>query len=99
MLVKISIALYERFKSGALALLKKHGFNVMHMWEPSDGREKLVYLLGWEDPNAREKAWHEFRFDPDWQRLKTETEAEGPLVTKMDYYLLQTAPFFSENSI
>jgi heme-degrading monooxygenase HmoA len=86
-------ALYERFRNGAFALLKKHGFKMLHMWEPTDGREKLIYLLQWEDANAREAGWNAFRMDPDWQKLKTETEAQGQMVTKMDYILLRDAPF------
>lgn len=86
--------LYERFTRHALALLKKHGFKIVDMWEPYDGREKLMYLLEWPDADTRERTWHAFRFDPEWIRVKSEAEKDGPLVTKMDYYLLHRAPFF-----
>lgn len=86
-------ALYDRFKQGALRLLAKHGFRVVDMWEPTDAREKLFYLLAWKDANEREAVWRAFRMDPAWQKLKTGTEALGPMVTKMEYYLLQSLPF------
>jgi heme-degrading monooxygenase HmoA len=86
-------ALYDRFTRGALKLLAKHGFKIVDMWEPTDAREKLFYLLEWPDANAREAGWRAFRSDPAWQRLKTESEAAGPMVTKMDYYLIQSLPF------
>lgn len=85
-------ALYERFRKGALRLLVKHGFRVVDMWEPTDAREKLFYLLAWKDANERESAWRAFRSDPAWQKLKTATEAAGPMVTKMDYYLVRSLP-------
>jgi hypothetical protein len=63
------------------------------MWEPTDAREKLFYLLAWKDANQREAVWRAFRMDPAWQKLKTGTEAPGPMVTKMEYYLIQSLPF------
>jgi hypothetical protein len=86
-------ALYDRFTGGALRLLAKHGFKIVDMWEPTDGREKLFYLLEWPDAIARDAAWRAFRADPEWQRLKTETEAAGPIVTRMEFYLVQSLPF------
>ena len=86
-------ALYDRFRQGALALLEKHGFRMLDMWEPTDGVEKLVYLLEWNDENERAACWRSFRNDPEWRDLKTRTEAEGQMVTKMDYLLLGSVPF------
>lgn len=86
-------ALYDRFKKGALQLLGKHGFRLVDMWEPTDAREKLFYLLAWKDANEREAVWRAFRMDPAWQKLKTGTEALGPMVTKMEYCLIQSVPF------
>jgi hypothetical protein len=91
-------ALYDRFVEGALDLLRKHGFKMVAMWEPSDGQEKLFYLLEWPDEKARAAGWRSFRSDPAWQELKTSTEAAGPMVTRMDYYLLREVPFFVERS-
>ena len=70
------------------------GFDIVGMWEPSDGREKLFYLLRWNSADARERAWHAFRNDPDWIAVKAAAEAAGPIVSKMEFYLLHDAPFF-----
>lgn len=86
-------ALYERFTAGALDLLKKHNFRVLDMWEPTDGQEKLVYLLAWTDERERAACWRAFRNDPEWQDLKTRTEADGAMVTRMDHLLLHSLPF------
>jgi len=37
--------------------------------------------------------WSAFRKDPAWQKLKTGSEAHGPMVTRMEYYLLRSLPF------
>jgi hypothetical protein len=89
-------ALYDRFIEGALDLLRKHGFKIVAMWEPSDGQEKLFYVLEWPDENARAAGWNAFRSDPAWHDLKTRTEAAGPMVTKMEHFLLREVPFFAE---
>lgn len=86
-------ALYDRFRQGALKLLAKNGFRIVDMWEPTDGQEKLVYLLAWKDENERAACWNAFRHDPDWQELKTRTEAEGAMVTRMEHLLLGSLPF------
>ncbi|RUT34762.1 NIPSNAP family protein [Arsenicitalea aurantiaca] len=82
-------ALYDRFKAGALRLLAKHGFKLVNMWEPTDGQEKLFYILEWEDETARARGWNSFRSDPEWQELKSTTEAAGPMVTKMEHFFLR----------
>ena len=86
-------ALYERFKQGALRLLAKHGFRIVDMWEPTDGQEKLIYLLEWHDEKERAELWNAFRHDAEWQQLKTNTEGEGAMVTRMDHLLLGSLPF------
>jgi hypothetical protein len=63
------------------------------MWEPTDGQEKLIYLLEWHDEKERAERWNAFRHDAEWQQLKTNTEGEGAMVTRMDYLLLGSLPF------
>ena len=92
-------ALYNRFRDNALDLLARHRFHIIGMWEPSDGREKLFYLLRWDSADARERAWHAFRNDPDWIRVKAAAEAGGPIVSKMEFFLLQDAPFFLDKNV
>lgn len=86
--------LYQRFVDGALELLRKHGFRIVNMWEPTDGQEKLVYLLEWDSVEARERGWRAFRHDPEWAELKTRSEAAGPLVSKMESLVLEQVEFF-----
>jgi hypothetical protein len=33
----------------------------------------LTYMLGFDDMDAKEKAWSKFRVDPDWLKLKANT--------------------------
>lgn len=40
----------------------------------------LVYLLSFPSLEAQKKAWASFRADPEWIKVKTETEKPGPIV-------------------
>ena len=35
-------------------------------------------------PRRKKKAWQEFREDPDWKKVKADSEKEGVLVNKVD---------------
>ncbi len=43
----------------------------------------LVYVLAFDDRAALEKAWGDFRADPDWQAGRAASEVNGSLVAKV----------------
>jgi hypothetical protein len=47
---------------------------------PKGGEEKLYYILAYPSKEAAEKSWAAFRADPDWVKVKNESEKGGPLV-------------------
>lgn len=59
---------------------------VVGFWTPMQGEEAkntLYYILAF--PSAvQKKAWQEFRSDPEWTKVKAESEKEGVLVNKVD---------------
>ena len=87
-------ALNARFRDHTLKLFEKHGLKVEGFWKPLDkdaAEETLVYLLSFPSQAAADKAWKEFREDPDWVKVKAESEKDGTLVTKVDsVYLTPT---------
>jgi hypothetical protein len=73
---------HERFRDHALRLMKKHGFDVIDMWE-SDTGEKLqfIYVLDWPDEATMDKAWTAFLADAEWIDIKKRTaERHGRFV-------------------
>jgi hypothetical protein len=81
-------ALNARFRNHTLALFKKHGMEVVGFWVPMDKEagagDKLVYILSFRSRAAAEAAWNAFRADPVWVSAKAASEAEGPLVAKVE---------------
>ena len=78
-------ALHARFRDHTLKLFEKHGMKVEGFWKPLDEKaaeEKLVYLLSFPSKEAADKSWKEFQADPDWMKVKDESEKDGKLLTK-----------------
>ena len=87
--------LHNRFRNHTLELFEKHGITSIGYWVPmdKDGKpeNKLTFLLAYKDREAREDAWKRFLDDSDWQKAFKASEANGPLVTKVENpYLVAT---------
>lgn len=85
-------ALNARFRNHTTALFKKHGMEVVGFWEPLDkdagAGEKLVYILSHQSRAAAAASWKGFREDPEWVRVKTESEKDGVLPAKIESVFL-----------
>ena len=81
-------ALHARFRNHTVALFKKHRMEVIAFWEPMDKEagagEKLVYLLAFPSRAAADAAWKEFHADPEWIKVKAESETGGVLAAHID---------------
>lgn len=86
--------LHARFRNHALALLDKHGMTSIGYWTPVDNSEnKLVFVLAFPSLEAREVAWKALFADPVWQEAKKASEANGPLVSKVQSVLLTATDY------
>jgi hypothetical protein len=58
--------------AGEIAVFRKVGMNPVFFGESLIGPKlpNLTYMLGFDDMDAKEKAWSKFRVDPDWLKLK-----------------------------
>ena len=89
--------LHARFRNHTMKLFKKHGLEVVGFWGPTEkekGSENtLVYVLAFPSREAREKAWRDFRADPDWQAAAKESEKNGKLVDKIDSVVMMATDY------
>lgn len=53
----------------------------------------LTYLLAWESMADREQKWNAFFADPEWQRVKKESEADGAINAKVANSFLTPTKF------
>jgi hypothetical protein len=76
-------ALNDRFANHTMRLFKKQGVENIAYWTADVGiSNQLVYMLGFSDLGHREKSMGAFAADPEWQKAKTESELNGPLVRR-----------------
>ncbi len=85
--------LKERFRDHTLAFFNRHGIEVVGCWEPVERPEELVYMVCFESESAREVAWSSFASDPDWRRVKQESEVDGPLLESQSAVVLTATDF------
>jgi hypothetical protein len=78
-------ALHKRFAEHTLKLFEKHGMKNEGYWTPVDEKLKdttLIYIVSHENMEAAEKSWAAFLADPDWQKVRAASEADGKILAK-----------------
>jgi hypothetical protein len=70
-------ALNARFREHTIALFKKHGME-------TGAGDKLVYMLSHPSRAAAEGSWKAFRADPEWIKVKADSEKDGSLTAKIE---------------
>jgi hypothetical protein len=90
-------ALHARFRDHTNAIFTKHGMTMVGYWVPSEAdkgaNNTLVYLLAFPSRAARDKAWEDFRVDPDWVAARTASEVDGKLTDKVESLLLTATDY------
>ena len=90
-------ALNDRFRDHTIPLFKKHGMQPIGFWTPAEGTEAadstLVYLLEFPSREAAEQSWAAFRSDPEWQEAKSASEADGPIVERVESVFLEPTDY------
>ncbi len=90
-------ALLDRFETITLAIWERFGIRQAGFWTTviGESNQQLVYLLAWESLAEREQKWAAFMADPEWQAKRAETEANGPILTRVSNQILQPTSFSS----
>ncbi len=89
-------ALLERFRSLTLALFEQHNMQVVGFWTPQESGDEngdLIYLLKFENQEAKEQAWNAFRQDKDWVEGKAASETDGVLTSRLTSIVLTPTDF------
>ena len=79
-------AINARFRDHTMRLFEKHGIKNIAYWVPTDeplSKNTLVYIIEHNSRDAAKKAWDAFRVDPEWKKVKAESEKDGPIVTSV----------------
>ena len=65
-------------------------------WVPTDepaSRNTLIYIVSHASREAARANWDDFRADPEWQRVRAESEASGKLVERIESVFLDPVDF------
>ncbi len=86
-----------RFRDHTLRIWERHGIRQAGFWTTLVGGDsnEMTYLLAWESMAERETRWAAFQADPEWIKVKGETEADGPIVARVANSFLAPTPFSS----
>jgi hypothetical protein len=91
-------ALRDRFGNHTDAIFKRHNMKSIGYWSPEDTSQNLfIYILEHPSRQEAEKNWAAFQGDPEWQKVKTESEAHGALVDHIDRYFMDPTSFSALN--
>ena len=89
-------ALHRRFRDHTMELFARHGMTNVGYWTPQDSarhENTLVYMLAYPSRQAARDSWAAFSDDPEWQRVRAESEANGKIVEKVESVFLDATEF------
>jgi hypothetical protein len=89
-------ALKARFRDHTIAIFNRHGMESLGYWVPEDpetSKNTLIYILVHPSREAADKHWAEFNADPEWKKVRAETEASGAIVQKVDRVFMDPTTF------
>jgi hypothetical protein len=89
-------ALLARFRDHTVGLFTRHGITSVVYWTPLDEPLKdrtLFYILKFPSREEAAKRWKAFQDDPEWIKVKAESEASGKIVEKIDSTFLELTDF------
>ncbi len=88
-------ALQARFREHTTALFEKQGITNVGYWTNAVGgsSDELVYMLAFDDFAHRERAMAAFQADPEWQRVRAESERDGILNARFENRLMVPTDF------
>jgi hypothetical protein len=87
--------LLKRFDTITLKIWERLGIRQAGFWTTVIGpsNQTLKYLIVWESLAERERKWGAFMADPEWQKKRAETEANGPIVASLSSEILAPTAF------
>jgi NIPSNAP len=93
-------ALRSRFGDHTDGIFKRHHMKSIGYWSPQDARSShtlFIYILEHPTRQEAEQNWAAFQADPEWKKVKAESEANGPLVDHIDHYYMDPTSYSALN--
>lgn len=85
--------LHRRFADMTLDLWDKIGLDLVGFWYVDGDPRRIVYMVRFDSVSAAQQHWARFTADARWQRIKEQTEADGPLIESITSTYLQVPDY------
>jgi hypothetical protein len=87
--------LLKRFTNHTTKIFEKHGMENVGYWLATDEKDKnkLYYILKYKNRAAADAAWKAFVADPEWIKVRSESEANGPIVAGVESIFMTSTEF------
>jgi hypothetical protein len=86
--------LKNRFRDHTITVFNRYHMKSIGYWIPQDNKDYvLIYILEHASRADADKNWASFNADPEWQKAKAASEANGKIVDKVDRVFMDPADF------
>ena len=88
--------LHKRFRDHTLRIFQKHNMTSIAYFRPQDAplsQNTLIYVLAHPSREAAKKNWADFQADPEWQKVSTESQLNGRIVSKVESVFADPADY------
>ena len=88
--------LEARFRNHTIRIFNKHNMTSIGYWVPQDAPDSqntLIYILAHPSREAAKKSWADFSSDPEWQKVSTESQINGRIVSKVESTFMDALDF------
>ena len=78
-------ALETRFRDHTIKFFDRYNMTSIGYWIPSEGptsQTTLVYILAHPSREEAKANWAKFSADPDWKKVRTDSEVGGTILAK-----------------
>jgi hypothetical protein len=93
-------ALKARFGDQTDAIFRRHNMKIIGNWVAEDApnsQNLFIYILEHPSRLKAEENWAAFQADPEWKKVKAESEANGPLADHIDHYFMDPTSYSALN--
>ncbi|MCU0339877.1 MAG: NIPSNAP family protein [Spirosomaceae bacterium] len=85
--------LLARFRNHTVKLFKKHGMTNVAYWTVEGKDDMLIYILSHASEDAGKKSFDTFRLDPDWVKVRDDSERNGKINAKVESSYMKATDF------
>jgi hypothetical protein len=88
--------LMKRFRDHTVTIFNRHHMTSIGYWVPQDAprsADTLIYIIAHPSREVAKANWAAFNSDPEWQKVRAESEANGKIVNHVDSVYMNPADF------